>query len=247
MTSAALVLELVRELVPDRRTPHARTRRGAREASAHTGPILRARMSASESASNDDAAQLTQLLRDAAAGQTNAADAALPLVYHELRALAKARMAGERRDHTLQATALVHETWLKLVGVGDSEWPDRSAFYQAAATAMRRILVDHARRRARQKRGGGAGREPVSVDRLPAEPKDRVDAATFLLLDEQIRLLEAEDPRAGQIVRLRYFGGLSVDETAAALSLSRRTVLREWSYARARLYAALSGHQSPDD
>lgn len=188
---------------------------------------------------HDENAPLTELLRRAAGGEGEAAEAALPLVYRELRQLARARMAGERADHTLQATALVHETWLKLVGVGSVEWCDRSSFYQAAATAMRRILVDHARRRARRKRGGGVDREPVSVGALPSQRPDVGDASTFLLLDERIAELERDDPRAGAIVRLRFFAGLGVDETAAALDLSRRTVLREWSYARARLYAAL--------
>ncbi|MBX3464022.1 MAG: RNA polymerase subunit sigma [Planctomycetes bacterium] len=184
---------------------------------------------------------LTQLLRRAAAGEAAAGDEALPLVYRELRAIARARMAQERPDHTLQATALVHETWLRLVGAGGGEWADRAAFYRAAAVAMRRILVEHARRRNRQKRGGGAERDPVSVAGLPAPRPDLGCAATFLQLDEEIERLEREDPRAGEIVRLRFFAGLGVDETAAALGLSRRTVLREWAFARARLFAALDG------
>ena len=184
---------------------------------------------------------LTQLLLRAAAGGPEAADAVMPLVYRELRRIARLRMAGERRDHTLQATALVHETWLRLVGGGDAGWPDRSAFYRAAATAMRRILVDHARRRARLKRGAATDRDPISVTALPAPGPDLGCAATFLQLDEEIRRLEAEDPRAGAIVRLRFFAGLGVDETAAALDLSRRTVLREWAFARAKLFAALEG------
>lgn len=186
---------------------------------------------------------LTQLLRRAAAGEAGAAEEVLPIVYGELRRIARARMAGERADHTLQATALVHETWLKLVGMGDGQWGDRATFYQAAATAMRRILVDHARRRGRQKRGGGAEREPITLGGLPARQPDLADAATFLQLDEAIARLEAEDPRAGAIVRLRFFAGLDVDETAAALRLSRRTVLREWAFARARLWTALADQE----
>lgn len=183
---------------------------------------------------------LTELLRRAAAGEAAAADEALPLVYRQLRRIAAARMAGERADHTLQATALVHETWLKLVGMGGGDWTDRTAFYHAAATAMRRILVDHARRRSRHKRGRGVVREPVSVDSLPAAQPDLGDATTFLQLDAEIEALECADPRAGAIVRLRFFGGLGVDETAAALGLSRRTVLREWAFAKARLFEAMS-------
>lgn len=201
--------------------------------------ILRRCMAESERTAGTPAEPLTQLLRRAADGEAEAGDAALPLVYRELRRIAKARMAGERKDHTLQATALVHETWLRLVGVGGADWQDRAAFYRSAAVAMRRILVEHARRRQRQKRGGDAQREPVSVARLLAPRPDLGCAATFLQLDEEIERLEREDPRAGEIVRLRFFAGLSVDETAAALDLSRRTVLREWAFARARLFAAL--------
>lgn len=196
--------------------------------------------------SPDNNVPLTQLLRRAANGEVQAADAALPQVYRELRELARRRMAGERKDHTLQATALVNETWIKLVGMGDVDWSDRSAFYQAAATAMRRILVDHARRRNRVKRGGGAERDPVSVGQLPSRQPDLADAETFLQLDEAIARLERIDPRAGSVVRLRFFAGLDVDETAAALQLSRRTVLREWAFARAELFTALSegdGHE----
>jgi RNA polymerase sigma-70 factor (ECF subfamily) len=210
--------------------------------------IIAAAMSASEpphagSRANERAAAaepLTQLLRRASAGESAAAELALPLVYRELQRIARARMAGERADHTLQATALVHETWLKLVGMGGPEWTDRAAFYQAAATAMRRILVDHARARRRTKRGGGAARDPVTLGALPARQPDLGDAATFLQLDEEIARLEASDPRAGAVVRLRFFAGLDVDETAAALGMSRRTVLREWAFARARLYTALA-------
>ncbi|MCB9884511.1 MAG: sigma-70 family RNA polymerase sigma factor [Planctomycetes bacterium] len=193
----------------------------------------------------DGSTPLTELLLRAAGGEPAAAEAVLPLVYRELRQLAQARMAGERRDHTLQATALVHETWLKLVGVGDTDWTDRHAFYRAAAVAMRNILIDHARRRARQKRGGDAQREAITMDRLASRP-DLHDADTFLQLDQLIEELGREDPRAGEIVRLRFFAGLSVDETAEAMGLSRRTVLREWAFARARLYAALQGEVHGD-
>jgi RNA polymerase sigma factor (TIGR02999 family) len=201
------------------------------------GRIIRPRMADALSPQDPP---LTQLLRRAAAGEAAAADAVLPIVYGELRRIAKGRMAGERSDHTLQATALVHETWLKIVGMGDGEWSDRATFYQAAATAMRRILVDHARRRGRQKRGGGAARDPITLGAIEAPKPDLADAATFLQLDEEIARLEQSDPRAGAIVRLRFFGGLDVDETARALGLSRRTVLREWAFARARLFEALA-------
>lgn len=183
---------------------------------------------------------LTELLRRAVDGEAEAAESALPLVYRELRALARRRMSNERADHTLGATGLVHETWLKLVGMGSADWTDRAAFYQAAATAMRRILVDHARRRNRQKRGGRVARDPASVSELPSPRLDLDDATTFLQLDEALERLEREDPRAAAVVKLRYFAGLDVDETAAALGLSRRTVLREWAFAKAQLFAALA-------
>lgn len=183
---------------------------------------------------------LTEQLRAAASGEAGAADEVLPLVYRELRRLAQARMAGERAGHTLQPTALVHETWLKLVGVGKASWQDRGAFYHAAATAMRRILVDQARQRSRHKRGRGQRTEAITTALLLAPQPDLGCPATLLQLDEEIRKLEGEDPRAGAIVRLRFFAGLDVDETATMLRLSPRTVMREWAWARARLFAALS-------
>ena len=187
-----------------------------------------------------DAVPLTELLGRAMSGEPVAEEAVLPLVYRELRRIARARMAGERADHTLQATALVNETWLKLVGMRDTRWSDRTAFYQAAATAMRRILVDHARRRRRQKRGGNARREAVVLTSLAAPAPDLHAADTFLQLDEAIARLERDDPRAGAIVRLRFYAGLDVDATAAALRLSPRTVAREWAWIRATLFLALT-------
>jgi RNA polymerase sigma-70 factor (ECF subfamily) len=200
-----------------------------------------------EDRSTPGPAPLTELLRRATNGEQAAAESALPAVYHELRRIAQARMANERAGHTLQATALVHETWLKLVGMGAADWSDRAAFYHAAATAMRRILVDHARRRARLKRGGGRSADPATVSSLPAKGIGPEDAIAFLHVDQEIARLEAEDPRAGAVVRLRFFGGLDVDETAATLGLSRRTVLREWAWARARLFAALAEPGSAPD
>jgi RNA polymerase sigma factor (TIGR02999 family) len=186
------------------------------------------------------AVPLTELLGRALSGESLAEEAVLPLVYRELRQIARARMAGERADHTLQATALVNETWLKLVGMRDTRWRDRTAFYQAAATAMRRILVDHARRRRRQKRGGESRRESVSLANLAEQTPDVHSADILLQLDEAIIRLEQEDPRAGAIVRLRFYAGLDVDATAAALRLSPRTVAREWAWIRATLYLSLT-------
>jgi RNA polymerase sigma factor (TIGR02999 family) len=195
-------------------------------------------------AEGSDDAPLTQLLRLAARGEAGAAEAVLPRVYHELRAIAQRRMAGERLGHTLQATALVNEVWLRLSGAM-GEWSDRSSFYAAAATAMRRILVDHARRRARKKRDGGV-RSDVPVEHLPNRGPDLDDAATFLELDEAIERLEQIDARAGEIVRLRFYGGLDVDETARHLGTSRRTVLRDWAFARAYLFDAMRRGEESD-
>ncbi len=189
---------------------------------------------------------LTTLLQRAASGSADAAAAVLPQVYRQLRAIARARMAGERANHTLQATVLVHEAWMRLVGDGSVNFAERGEFFRAAAEVMRRLLIDHARRRSRQKRGGQSARTDAELDLLPADDGvDGNDPDAFLALESEIRRLEASDPRAGAVVRLRYFAGLDVDATAAALQLSRRTVLREWAYARARLQAAL--RPEPDE
>ena len=186
-------------------------------------------------------ASLTRILEDFAAGRHESADELLPLVYDHLRAIAKQRMAGERHDHTLQATALVHEAYVKLVGDGGQiNWSGRAAFFKAAAEAMRRILVDHARTRGRVKRGGRGDdrteRVPLSVLDLAVDS----DSDQILALDEAICRLDGEDPEVAAVVRLRFFAGLTVDDTAAALSISPRQVDRHWSYARAWLFDRLS-------
>lgn len=173
-----------------------------------------------------------------------AAEALLPLVYEQLRVIAKQRMASERHDHTLQATALVHEAFLKLVGdPGEVKWFGRGAFFKAAAEAMRRILIDHARSRGRVKRGGDgvAKRVPLSVLDLAADS----DTEEILALDDAIRRLDEEDPEVASVVRLRFFAGLTVDDTAAALSISPRQVDRLWAYARAWLFHRLSQEDYP--
>ena len=163
----------------------------------------------------------------------------LPQVYAELRAIAAARMANQPKDHTLQATALVHEAYLKLQHHPSLLAGDRSRFFHAAAQAMRRILVDHARANARLKRGGGDAKQiPITfsdVAELAAQP----DSEQILALDEAIRRLQEQEPQSAEVVKLRFFAGLSVEETAAALGLSERTVKREWQFARAWLYRAL--------
>ena len=159
----------------------------------------------------------------------------LPVVYDELRALAGARLRHERPDHSLQATALVHEAYIRLVGWDQRSWSDRAQFYRAAAEAMRRILIDHARGRARGKRGGGR----VRVDLEDANLATWDDPDDVLALDEALHRLMEQDPRAAEIVQLRFFAGLSVEETAKALELSIRTVHREWKFARTWLFRAL--------
>src|SRR5690606_36735472 len=159
----------------------------------------------------------------------------LPLVYEQLKAIAGARMRSERTDHTLQATALVHEAYMKLVGDRDVSWQNRAHFFAAAAEAMRRILIDHARKRKSEKRGGGMARVPITVVDLAAES----DPDQILALEEALAQLEREDPRAAKIVNLRFYAGLSVEETVEATGLSKRTVMREWAFARARLFELL--------
>lgn len=178
---------------------------------------------------------VTRILRAAAEGVDGAADELLPRVYDALRGIARVRMAGERADHTLSATALVHEAYLKLFGSRRPAWEDRAHFYRAAAQAMRRILVDHARGRARDKRGGGRGRVPIDVLDLAASgtPEE------ILALDEAVRRLDQQDAGCAEIVRLRFFAGLSVAETAEVLGKSERSVKREWAFARAWLVRAL--------
>lgn len=197
------------------------------------GPMV-AESSAEASGSED--AEFTQLLERAVRGEDDAGELVLPRVYQELVRIAQSALLRERAGHTLQATALVHECWLRLLGDHSPSYAGRGEFYRAAAEAMRRVLVDHARRRLRQKRG--AGRERISI--TAHEPAVTEDPVEFLALDEAIRQLADSDPRAAEVVRLRYFAGLDVDETAAALRLSRRTVLREWAYAKARLYRDLN-------
>lgn len=169
-----------------------------------------------------------------------ASDELLPLVYDELRAIARRRMAQERGEHTLQATALVHEAWVRLVGDRELTWEARSRFYVAASEAMRRVLIDHARRRGTQKRGSG---RQAQLDESMDLGVD-VDLNRALALDEAITRLQQEDARAAEIVRLRFFAGLDIEEIAALLTTSRRTVLREWAFARARLCQLLEPRAS---
>jgi RNA polymerase sigma factor (TIGR02999 family) len=184
---------------------------------------------------SDDRA-VSRILRAAEAGEEGVdLGALLPLVYEHLRRMAAGQMAAERPGHTLGPTALVHEAYLRLVGAEPLAWRSRSHFYAAAARAMRRILVDHARARGRQKRGGGRRR----VERDLAELVAGDDPETLVAVEDAVSRLEEVDPRAGSIVHLRLYGGLSVPETAEALGLAPRTVERDWAYARAWLYERL--------
>jgi RNA polymerase sigma factor (TIGR02999 family) len=181
-------------------------------------------------------AAVTRLLDAAAAGDPSAAAELLPLVYGELRKLAAARLAAEAPGHTLQPTALVHEAYVRLVDVPDARpWNGRGHFFAAAAEAMRRILVDSARRKQADKRGGGCSRVPLDATEVGV-----TSAADELLdIDDALTRLAAEDPEAARFIQLRYFAGLSIENTAEALSVSRSTAYEHWSYARARLKTLL--------
>ncbi len=184
--------------------------------------------------------ELTRLLQAAATGDRQAAAALLPRVYAELRALAAARLAHLPPGQTLQATALVHDAWLDLVGKGDPGWNSRNHFFAAAAHAMRELLIDRARRKAAKKRGGGEARADVDVDLQAAE--DGLSGEELLAIDAALGRLKVEHPRRAEVVVLRYYGGLSHDEIAEHLGVTVRTVEREWRFARAWLYTALQGH-----
>ncbi len=186
-------------------------------------------------------ADVTLFLDAAAVGDRQAAADLLPLVYDELRKLAAARMAAESPDHTLQPTALVHEAYLRLIGPEDQiRWESRGHFFAAAAEAMRRILVDAARRKGTEKHGGR--RQRVDLPDVPAEPE--IADEKLLALDAALTRLAAEDPVAARVVELRHFAGLSIEDAAAALGLSRATAYRHWTYARAWLRDAIAGAES---
>ncbi|MCC6678092.1 MAG: sigma-70 family RNA polymerase sigma factor [Phycisphaerales bacterium] len=180
-------------------------------------------------------------------GDPRATEYLLPLVYDQLCVIAQRAMNGERRDHTLQATALVNEAYLRLFGDGSEvSWSSRGHFFTAAAEAMRRILIEHARMRARVKRGGDTdGRPPVRIPLSAIDLAEAPDEHEILTFDEDIRRLEMQDAQAATIVRLRVFAGLTVQETALSLGISPSTVDRDWAFARAWLFAARKRRQSP--
>lgn len=179
--------------------------------------------------------EVTQILEAIETGDSTATDRLLPIVYDELREIAARQMAFERAGHSLQATALVHEAYMKLIGTEQVRWSGRAHFFGAAAESMRRILVDSARKRDRKKRGGTRRRLALDVADLAMDEQ----ASQVLALDEALTRLESQDARMASIVKLRFFSGLSVEETAKTLDTSPRTVKREWALARAWLFRAL--------
>lgn len=183
----------------------------------------------------DASLEVTQILSAVAMGEPQAAEKLLPLVYDELRRVAAAQLAQERPGQTLQATALVHEAYLRLLGGGADSWENRRHFFAAAAEAMRRILVERARRRRRIRHGGGHERVDFEVDEIPIEAP-QVD---LLALDEALDRLAAEDSQKAELVKLRFFAGLSEQEAADLLGISRATAARHWAYARAWLFDRL--------
>ncbi|HZW08750.1 MAG TPA: sigma-70 family RNA polymerase sigma factor [Phycisphaerales bacterium] len=185
--------------------------------------------------------QVTQLLQRAGRGDRAATDELFPLVYDELRRLAGGMLAAERASHTLQPTALVHEAYMRLVGPTDQGWEGRAHFFGAAARAIRRILVDHARARGRAKRGGGWQR--VALEEQEAPPSSPLD---LLALDDALEHLARIDPRMARLVELRFFAGLAVADAAEALGISAATAAREWELARVWLHARLSEDETRD-
>ena len=183
-------------------------------------------------------AEITELLRAWGDGDNNAFEALVPLVEAELRRLAGVYMARERRDHTLQATALVNEAFVRLIGAQDVRWQDRAHFLGIAARLMRRVLVDHARTRAFQKRGG-RDRKVSLDDAMLISPAPPVDVLT---LDRALEALGAVDSRKSRVIEMRYFGGMTVEETADALHVSTQTVKRDWRLAKLWLLRELEGH-----
>ncbi|MGE3108133.1 MAG: sigma-70 family RNA polymerase sigma factor [Phycisphaerales bacterium] len=186
---------------------------------------------------------ITQLLMRASDGEERAVDVLLPVVYDELRRIAERCLRRERPDHTLQTTALVHEAYMKLVDQRQTQWQNRAHFYAIAAQAMRRILVNHAKGVNRVKRGGKRARVPLD-DSLAVAPEPDID---LVALDEALARLAAIDARKSRLVELRFFGGMSIEETAEVLGVAPATVKRDWNFARAWLYRELSAGADPAD
>jgi RNA polymerase sigma factor (TIGR02999 family) len=198
----------------------------------------------SDNSSSPSPGEVTRLLAASAEGSADARDRLVAILFHELHAMARARMRGERVDHTLGATGLVNETWLRLFryaqpdGEPSRPWANRAVFFAAAATAMRRILIEHARAKKAAKRGGGARPVTAPLHADAVEAAETMDPGDFLALDEAISRLEQVDTRAAEVVRLRFFAGQSNEEVAAILGTSERTIKRDWQFARAWLHDA---------
>jgi RNA polymerase sigma factor (TIGR02999 family) len=179
-----------------------------------------------------ESAEITRVLNSMGRGEGATGEELLPLVYEELRRLAAARMAQEQAGQTLQATALVHEAWLRLIREGDRTWQNRAHFFAAASEAMRRILIENARRKSRFKHGGGQIRVDVqNIELAETTPDDKM-----LLINEALERLEAENPERARVVVLKFFGGLTNLEVAESLGIGERTVDRQWAYAKAWLF-----------
>jgi len=184
----------------------------------------------------NDHGEVTRLLAAISAGDRDAWDALFPLVYERLQSIAHRQLRGERTGHTLATSDLVHEAYFSLVGIEAVSWTNRVHFMAMAARAMRRVLIDHARARGMQKRGGWRDQASLDVDALPADvPDDRL-----LFLDDALLRLEARNERYGRIVECRFFAGMSIEETAKALAISPATVKRDWMVARAWLHKELT-------
>ncbi len=192
---------------------------------------------------NPSQAHVTCLIRDIQQGDTNAASSLLTVVYDELRRLAAARIAGERPGQTLQATALVHEAYLRLIGKSDPGWGNRGHFFAAAAEAMRRILVEQARRKNSLRGGGGRQRHELHDSAIAVED----ETIDLIALSEALDRLMTEDPRKAQLVKLRYFTGLTIAEAAAAMDVSHATAERYWAYSRLTIYQWMNAPEAPSE
>jgi RNA polymerase sigma factor (TIGR02999 family) len=184
---------------------------------------------------------VTRILNAIERGEAGATDELLPLVYEELRLLAAQKLAQEKPGQTLQATALVHEVYIRLLGDQPHDWQSRAHFFGAAAEAMRRILIENARRKGRLRRG--AGRQRIDLDALSLAIETPAD--DLIALDEALSRLVKEDPEVAEVVKLSYFGGLTLEEAAEVLGISRRTAYRYWAYTRAWLYDEMTRGEEP--
>ena len=188
---------------------------------------------------------VTLILNAIEQGDATATAQLLPLVYQELRRLARGHMRQERAEHTLQATALVHEAYLRLVGQTPVRWDSRGRFFAAASEAMRRILIEHARRKKAVRHGGGQVRVPIVDDAVPAVALPCQSPDALLDLSDALDRLAEEDPAKADLVKLTYFAGLSLEEAAQAMGISRATAYRNWAFARAWLRDAIRGNDPP--